>query len=95
MQKYEKLLLSELRIALYDNTEEFSLTHERLAKAVTLNENLLSLGYTLNAKDIILLAQSLSLDTFYHSLLSLMDEIPAKPMYPDFPNQVMEIDEAT
>ena len=95
MQKYEKLLLSELRIALYDNTEEFSLTHERLAKAVTLNENLLSLGYTLNAKDIILLAQSLSLDTFYHSLLFLMDEIPAKPMYPDFPTQVMEIDEAT
>ena len=31
MQKYEKLLLSELRIALYDNTEAFSLTHERLS----------------------------------------------------------------
>lgn len=95
MQNMQKLLLSELRFALYDNTQEFPLTHERLVKAVTLNENLLSLGYTLTAKDIIILAQSLSIDIFYHSLLSLMDEIPAEPMYPDFPTQVMEMDEAT
>lgn len=97
MQKYEKLLLSELRIALYDSTEEeeYALTHERLVKAVTVNENLLSLGYTLKANDIIILAQSPSLDTFYHSLHSLMDDIPAAPMYPDFPTQVMEMDEAT
>lgn len=81
-------------MAVYDDTE-LPLTHENLIKAITLNENLLSLGYTLTAKDIITLASSPSLDTFYSSIKSIIPNIKAKPMYPNFPQQVMKMDEAT
>lgn len=81
-------------MAVYDDTE-LPLTHENLIKAITLNENLLSLGYTLTAKDIITLATSPSLDTFYSSIKSIIPNIKAKPMYPNFPQQVMKMDEAT
>lgn len=91
---YQYLLLSQYRMAVYDDTE-MSLTHDNLIKAITLNENLLSLGYTLTAKDIITIASSPSLDTFYLSIKSIIPDIKAKPMYPNFPKQVMEMDEAT
>ena len=91
---YKYLLLSQYRMAVYDDTE-LPLTHENLIKAITLNENLLSLGYTLTAKDIITLASSPSLDTFYSSIKSIIPNIKAKPMYPNFPQQVMKMDEAT
>lgn len=91
---YQYLLLSQYRMAVYDDTE-LPLTHENLIKAITLNENLLSLGYTLTAKDIITLATSPSLDTFYSSIKSIIPNIKAKPMYPNFPQQVMKMDEAT
>lgn len=91
---YQYLLLSQYRMAVYDDTE-LPLTHENLIKAITLNENLLSLGYTLTAKDIITLATSPSLDTFYSSIKSIIPNIKAKPMYPNFPSQVMKMDEAT
>lgn len=91
---YQYLLLSQYRMAVYDDTE-LPLTHENLIKAITLNENLLSLGYTLTAKDIITLASSPSLDTFYSSIKSIIPNIKAKPMYPNFPQQVMKMDEAT
>lgn len=95
MNKYEQLLLSELRIACYDDTQKLLLTEENMLKAMTVNENLQSLGYTLKAKDILTLGQSASLDTFYLSISSLIDNIPAKPMYPNFPQQVMDMSEAT
>ena len=90
---YNKLLLDELRFVTYEkgNTE---LTEERMVKAITLNENLQSLGYVLPPEDIAAIAVSPSLDGFYGKVCGMMDKVKAKPMYPGFPQQVMEIDEA-
>lgn len=91
--EYRKLLLSELRLAVIEG-EDCPLTDERLVAATTVNENLLSLGLSLNGEDIVKLAKSSSLYGFYESTKSLLGEVKAKPMYPDFPNQVMNISEA-
>ena len=56
--RFEKLLLSELRLAAYTPASEDSsqLTDEKLAQAVTVNEELINLGFTLKPKDLIALA---------------------------------------
>ena len=61
---YHKLLLDELRFVVYEKGDA-SLTEQLLTKAVTVNENLKSLGYTLTPADIVALAVSPSLDRFY------------------------------
>ena len=91
---YNKLLLSELRLVPFIKAETAALTDELLAKAVTLNENLQSLGYVLSPEDIALIAASPSLNGFYDMVRSLTDQVKAAPMYPGFPEQVMEIDSA-
>ena len=90
---YKKLLLDELRFVTYEKRNS-ELTDELLTKAVTVNENLQSLGYMLNPADIVSLAVSPSLDGFYENVRDMMDTVDADPMYPGFPQQVMEIDEA-
>lgn len=90
---YDKLLLDELRLVTYEKGNTV-LTDDLLTKAVTLNENLTSLGYTLAPNDILNLATSPSLDGFYEKIKSMMDTVDADPMYPGFPKQVMEMDEA-
>lgn len=92
MRKFKKLLLTELRMVIAPR-EEITLSDKGLAKAVTLNENLKSLGYTLSAKDIVAMA-ALNIDGFFAEFEGLIDDVLAKPMYPDFPSQVMEMDEA-
>ena len=91
--KYEKLLLDELRFVSYEKSD-VELTDDLLAKAVTLNENLKALGYMLAPTDIVALSVSPSLDGFYSKVVGMMDEVKAQPMYPGFPEQVMEMDEA-
>ena len=61
--KFEKLLLSELRLAAYTPGAEDDpkLTDEMLAQAVTVNEELINLGFTLKPKDLAALAGSPSL----------------------------------
>ena len=83
---YHKLLLDELRFVVYEKGDA-SLTEELLTKAVTLNENLKSLGYMLSPTDIAALAVSPSLDGFYESVKSMMGRVDAAPMYPGFPRQ--------
>ncbi len=90
---YHKLLLDELRFVVYEKGDA-SLTEELLTKAVTLNENLKSLGYMLSPADIAALAVSPSLDGFYESVKSMMGRVDAAPMYPGFPRQVMDMEEA-
>ena len=90
---YDKLLLDGLRIVSF-RPGNGPLTNEGLIKAVTMNENLKTLGYTLNPQDIIRMAQSPSADSFYEKVKEQMSDVKAKPMYPDFPTQVMEMDEA-
>ena len=90
---YHKLLLDELRFVVYEKGDA-SLTEELLTKAITLNENLKTLGYTLSPADMAALAVSPSLDGFYESVKELMGSVDAAPMYPGFPRQVMDMDEA-
>ena len=90
---YHKLLLDELRFVVYEKGDA-SLTEELLTKAVTVNENLKSLGYTLTPADIVALAVSPSLDRFYETVKGMMGTVNAAPMYPGFPNQVMKMNAA-
>ena len=68
---YHKLLLDELRFVVYEKGDA-SPTEQLLTKAVTLNENLKSLGYTLAPSDIVALAVSPSLDRFYETVKGMM-----------------------
>ena len=90
---YDKLLLDAMRMVSYEPGNAV-LTNEGLVKAMTLNENLKTLGWTLKPTDVIKLASSPSVDTFYEKVKGMMSTVDAKPMYPDFPTQVMEMDEA-
>lgn len=90
---YNKLLLDELRFVTYEKRNS-ELTDDLLVKAVTLNENLQSLGYILAPSDIASIAVSPSLDGFYEKVKGMMNTVDADPMYPGFPQQVMEMDEA-
>ena len=90
---YDKLLFDNLRLVSY-RTGNAPLTNEGLVTAMTMNENLKSLGYTLNPQDLIRIAQSPSADEVYEKVKGMMSSVNAKPMYPDFPTQVMEMDEA-
>lgn len=95
MNQYKKNLLDALRLVPYEKSNDTVLTNDKLIKAVTLNEELKSLGYTLNPTDLINLAKSPSLDNFYNEFRELVPDITVSPMYPDFPTQVMNMDEAT
>lgn len=87
---FGQLLLSELRLVVIpNNTPDNTLTDHNLMKAMTVNEELKQLGYTLTPSDIITLAKSSSLDGFMSSFTNLVGDVKAKPMYPDFPSQVM------
>ena len=90
---YNQLLFSELRlVCISENTAKLS--DAALIKATTANEELLHLGYTLSPKDIIRLAKSLGVDSFVERVKSYIGDVKSKPMYPNFPSQVMAIDEA-
>ncbi|MBQ8922065.1 MAG: hypothetical protein IJ060_07895 [Oscillospiraceae bacterium] len=90
---YEQLLFSELRLAAV-SFDTAPLCEENLIKAMTVNEELLALGYTLAPKDIVVLAKSDGLTGFADRIRSDIGDVKAAPMYPDFPSQVMETDEA-
>ena len=88
---YDKLLLDELRLVPYEEGDA-GMSDARLAKAVTLNENLMSLGYVLSPPDLAAIAVSPSLDGFYQKVRDMTDTVDAEPMYPGFPKQVMKMD---
>ncbi|MBR0137790.1 MAG: hypothetical protein IJM15_05220, partial [Erysipelotrichaceae bacterium] len=93
MSSYEKNLLEQLRLVVLtqkdSRVDDLSLT-----KALTANENIRQLGYCLSPKGLVALAKSEELDGFYDSFRKMIPDVKAEPMYPDFPNQVMAIDEA-
>ncbi|MCD7949344.1 MAG: hypothetical protein LUG12_03650 [Erysipelotrichaceae bacterium] len=90
---YEKLLFNEMRLFPIRITS--SLTDERMIKAMTLSENIRSsLGIALIPEDIIKFAKSDDMDTLYNRLVKALGEVKAKPMYPDFPHTVMNMEEA-
>ena len=92
--EFRKLLLNELHMVVYQPGNFSELNDRLLCEAVTLNENLLSLGFVLKPEALAQLAVSPSLHTFFRDLEVLVPEVKAQPMYPGFPQQVMEISEA-
>lgn len=90
---YESLLFSEIRTVVIDNCKN-ELTESNIVKAMTVNEEITRLGYTLTPADVVSLARSTSLDGFYKQVANLIGDVKAAPMYPNFPSQVMEMTEA-
>ena len=92
MKNFNELLFTEMRVIPVNMDKE--LNDDSIVRAITDNENLISLGYCLKPTDIISLART---DEFsvYETVKNYVEKVDAKPMYPDFPTQVMEMDEAT
>ena len=94
-----KLLLSELRVFPVSqlNNSSDTISDECMVKVMTINEELNNLGYTLNPKDCVRLAATSNeiIESFLDNFRYCLDNVKAKPMYPDFPNQVLSMDEAT
>lgn len=91
---FYKYIFQSFRVLVLRQGNLEDLTDELLVRAVTANENFKSLGYTLLPADIARLAVSPDLDTVCDYVYDMCDIIDVKPMYPDFPSQVMNIDEA-
>lgn len=94
MNMIDKFLLSELNVAGYVPNVNDMISDDEMCAAITLNENLAAYGYTLSPKDICNIATSPSRDGFVEKIGSLLPDVKAEPMYPDFPKYVMEISEA-
>ncbi len=91
---FDKFLFQAFRIVVIKKSNYTELTDEKLALAVTANENLKSLGYTLTAKDVVKLATSASMEDIFERVRDYAGQVKAAPMYPNFPWQVLEMDEA-
>ena len=92
--EFRKHLLSELHMEVYRAGDPSRIDDRWLCEAVTVNENLRSLGFVLRPVDILRLAVSPSLYTFYQDVKELVPDVKAQPMYPGFPQQVLEMSEA-
>ena len=94
-ERFESLLFSEFRCVVSDANKDVKLTNQALAKAMTLNTNLESLGYTFLPLDLV---ETIALDDkigdLYDKINSFVPEVSAPPMYPNFPTQVMNMDAA-
>ncbi|MBQ7774803.1 MAG: hypothetical protein IJ379_02690 [Lachnospiraceae bacterium] len=91
---FDKFLFQAFRAVVIRNANPEQLTDEKLALAVTANENLKALGYTLTTKDVVALATSESVESIFEVVQKYTGQVKAAPMYPNFPRQVMEMDEA-
>lgn len=92
--EFRKHLLSELHMVVYQSGDPSRLNDRLLCEAVTVNENLRSLGFCLCPADLLRLAVSPSLHSFYKDVKELVPDVKAQPMYPGFPQQVLEMSEA-
>lgn len=104
---FEKDVFDALRWVVYtnddfhrkDESKDIS-DDERMQLVLTFNENIKGLGYTFDPQSIVdlvrlaNLANQSDLSNLYDKIKDMIGSVDAKPMYPDFPNQVMEIDEA-
>lgn len=91
---FQKYLLTELHMVVYQPGNPADMTDLGLCEAVTLNENLHSLGFALKPEGIAQLAVSPTLYTFFDEVNALVPDIKVQPMYPGFPREVLEMDEA-
>lgn len=89
---YDNLLFRELRMVAVEPSKKIS--DEGIVKAVTLNENLKALGYTFSPDSFVLLCIS-NIDNLFNTIKEFVGEVKAEPMYKGFPEEVMNMDEAT
>ena len=91
---YKENVFRELRIFVADGQEN-EITDESLAGAVTLNEDLASLGFVMSPESVaVMAAHQADMGRFYRELKEYAGEVKADPMYPGFPDEVMNMDEA-
>ena len=91
---FGKYLFQAFRVIALESGDLSGLNDSLLIKAVTANENLKAYGFCLLPSDIAKLAVSKDLDGVCKTVEQYVDSIDAKPMYPDFPSQVMAMDAA-
>lgn len=90
---FNRLVFSELRLVPITMSAS-SYSDDSIIKAITANEEFKKLGYTLSPVDVIRLSNAMELNDSVSIVRDLIGDVKAKPMYPNFPNQVMEMDEA-
>ena len=90
---FDELMFTELRMISFSE-ETSELNEKSLVIAMTVNDELINIGYTLSPKDIIKLSKSKSLYNFFKHIKNLIGDVKAPPMYPDFPKQVMKLSTA-
>lgn len=97
---YDDLLFRELRMVAVSEDEDaifvdggsYALTDKDILKALTLDENLKSLGYCFTPDSFPLLCHS-NIDSLYEDIKSYVGDVRADPMYKGFPDEVMSMDE--
>lgn len=90
---FNELMFTELRMVSFDE-RKFRLNENPLVMAMTVNDELINIGYTLSPKDIIRLSRSRNPENLFKQVKSLIGDVKAPPMYPNFPKQVMKLTEA-
>jgi len=106
MSKFHELLLSELRILESKENktkEKVSITKENakgetpLEFALLDKDNLNAIGYDLKEEGVLKLAKDYSMNykmtPLYQRVMEMEPSIEVNPMYPNFPKQVLEMDE--
>lgn len=91
---FDRFVFDKFRTISVRDSKSVPVTDERLALAVTLNENVKAFGYTFSAEGLSLIAGSPELPNMFDRFKELVPMVEAKPMYPDFPSRVMEMEEA-
>lgn len=99
---YDDLLFRELRMVSVKENEDsvlvgegsYALTNNDILKALTLDENLKSLGYCFTPDSFPLLCHS-NINSLYEDIKIYIGDVKADPMYKGFPDEVMNMDEAT
>ena len=92
----KRLMLTELRTFIVSGCGDQA-KGRAVLEAVTANEELLNAGLTLDPKGIVLVSKMPpgKRKAFAGNIMSAIVKTPPEPMYPDFPKQVMQMDEAT
>lgn len=88
----DKKMISTFRTLVVEKERE-NITDESMLRAMTVNAELNALGYTLKPIGIIALAKA-DMSRIVVDFKDAIGEVKAKPMYPNFPMQVMEMEEA-
>lgn len=89
-------MVREMRVIPVLNYSKENVTDDDLVRAITFNAELNNFGYTLKPNAIIKLAKVSpeAINTTLKYFKETVGDVKAKPMYPNFPTQVMEMDEA-